>query len=185
MKREVLTLALLVALPFTLFGAIPAQASTKISSFGYMITASGTYDVTQDLSGSGNAITVLASNVALHLGGHTLSGDGSSGAGVDVQDNTCSGSEIGIAVGDFGFGGVSRNTIQSNTANLNLRGIVIELDYPQNSGNTLQGNTALTNANVDLEDDNSTCVNTWANNTFATDLLGGASDGGPGVGCIR
>src|SRR5713101_3437830 len=84
MKREVGALALLIGLASTLLGAVPAQAATKISSFGYVITAPGTYQVTQDLSGSGNAITVLASNVDLHLGGHTLSGDGS-GAGVDVE----------------------------------------------------------------------------------------------------
>ena len=283
MKREVLTLALRVAVPMTLLAVAPAQAATKISNFGYMITAPGTYQVTQDLSGSGNAITVLASNVDLHLGGHTLSGDGS-GAGVDVegaptvfnvsidhgtvqgffqgiflnnalnckissvtasgnalfgiylshsegntvtnnttnqnysgiscsglsygntvsrntatgnsgpgiqltngptgntvQDNTCSGSEIGIAVGDFGFGGVSQNTIQNNTVTLNLRGIVVELDYPANTGNTLQGNTALTNANVDLEDDNPptpACANTWLQDTFQT-------AGGAGLACIH
>src|SRR5438445_8985548 len=84
MKRAVWTLALLVAVPMTLLAVAPTQAATKISSFGYVITAPGTYQVTQDLSGSGNAITVLASKVSLGLNGHTLSGDGS-GDGILVQ----------------------------------------------------------------------------------------------------
>jgi parallel beta-helix repeat protein len=309
MKREVLPLALLVALPVVLLGVAPAQAATKISSFGYVISAPGTYQVTQDLSGSGTAITVSADNVDLHLGGHTLSGDGS-GAGVDVegaaninihhgtvqgfydgiflngalnskvssvtanrntsdgiqilnasgntvtdtataqnggvgiyvnqsngntvtrnivdrsyigisvagpssygntvsrntasgnhgagirvfasatqntvQDNTCNGNFVGVQLGGDGYGGANRNTIQSNTANLNTVGIQIELDDTANTGNTLQGNTALTNANADLEDENPGCdSNIWANNTFATDLVAGGSDGGPGTGCIR
>ena len=79
MKRRLLSLAL----PVGLLAVAPARAATKISSFGYVITAPGTYQVTQDLSGSGNAITVLANNVDLHLGGHTLTGDGS-GAGESV-----------------------------------------------------------------------------------------------------
>jgi parallel beta-helix repeat protein len=308
MKREVGALALLIGLASTLLGAVPAQAATKISSFGYVITAPGTYQVTQDLSGSGDAITVSASNVDLHLGGHTLSGDGSgvgihvqgaspvynvsidhgtvqgfqdgiflgffalnckvtsvtaSGntdigiflthanastvtdnttsqngtgieldasngntvtrnttdgnfAGIDVsdnstgntvsrntatgnpgqgirllggptqntvQDNTCSGNGVGIAVGAYGNDGANQNTIQNNTVNFNYTGIQVEQNC---SNNSLQGNTALTNANVDLEDDNPGCdSNVWTGNKFATDLVAGASDGGPGTGCIQ
>jgi parallel beta-helix repeat protein len=306
MKREVLTLALRVAVPLTLLAVAPTQASTQISKFGAVITAPGTYAVTQDLTGSGNAITVLADNVDLHLGGHTLSGDGFSGAGVDVegaanvsihhgtaqgfhdgiflnravsckvssvtasrnghdgidlqsatgntvtdnttnqngsggidiatsagntvtrntadrndagiqcrdfsygntvshntvtkngsvnirlhngpnqntvQDNTCSGSYAGIQLVNFGAGGAVRNTIQSNTTNLNIFGILVGQDC---TGNTFQGNTALTNFNIDLEDDNPGCdSNVWTGNTFVTDLVAGASDGGPGVGCIQ
>jgi hypothetical protein len=84
MKRAASRLALLVALPMALLAVAPAQAATKISSFGYVITAPGAYQVTQDLSGSGNAITILASNVDVHLGGHSISGDGS-GMGIYVQ----------------------------------------------------------------------------------------------------
>jgi len=84
MKREVLTLALLVALPITLLRVAPAQASTKISSCPYTITVSGTYAVTQDLTCAGTAITTTASKVDLHLDGHTLSGSGG-GDGIYVQ----------------------------------------------------------------------------------------------------
>jgi parallel beta-helix repeat protein len=309
MKRGVLSLALLVVLPAVLLEVAPAQAATKISSFGYVITAPGVYQVTQDLSGSGDAITVSASNVDLHLGGHTLSGHGSgvgihvqggspvynvsihngtvqgfqrgiflgffalnckvsivtasgntefgiflshangntvtnntadgNGAGISldasnsntvtrnttdgngnginvsdnssgntvsrntatsnsqygigllcgpvtqntVSDNTCSGNGIGIAVGLYGCDDANQNTIQNNTVNYNFTGIRVEQNC---TGNTLQGNTALTNVNPDMEDDNPGCdTNIWANNTFATDLVAGLSDGGPGTGCIQ
>ena len=53
-------------------------------------------------------------------------------------------------------------------------------------GNNLQGNTTLTNRDFDLEDDNAGCdSNTWTDNEFATDLVAGASDGGPGTGGIQ
>jgi parallel beta-helix repeat protein len=308
MKSKVLPLAMLVAVSAIVLAGAPAQAATKISSFGYVITAPGTYQVTQDLSGSGDAITVSASNVDLHLGGHTLSGDGS-GVGVHVQgaspvynvsidhgtvqnfqrgiflgffalncsvssvtasgntefgiflshangntvtnnttnngggisldasngntvthnttsgtfiginvsdnssgntvsrntstgnggagiallcgpvtqntvsDNTCNGNGIGIAVGMGGCDDANQNTIRNNTVNYNFTGILVEQNC---TGNTLQGNTAQTNINSDLEDDNPGCdSNIWANNKFATDLVAGASDGGPGTGCIQ
>jgi parallel beta-helix repeat protein len=310
MKGTVVSLALRVAVALSLLAVAPTQAATKISQFGYVITAPGTYQVTQDLGpGSGNAITVLTGNVALHLGGHTLTGAGS-GAGVDVEgpagnnvtidhgtvqgfqdgiflnnaancqvshvtasqnsrdgililntasntvtdstasqngdkgiqvfgssgntltrntangnnnlgisfefgsygntavhnttnankgtggivlaggttqntvlDNTCNGNFIGIEVGVYGFGEASGNTIQNNTANQNVIGIQL---VQNSSDNTLQGNTALTNGSIDLEDDNSNCdSNTWANNKFVTDLVAGVNDGGPGTGCIR
>jgi parallel beta-helix repeat protein len=99
-----------------------------------------------------------------------------------VQGNTFTRNYFGILVGNYGFGDGSRNTIQNNTANLNVIGIVVQ----QGTGNTLQGNTALSNANIDLEDDNPNCdSNTWANNKFVTDNVVGVPDGGPGTGCIR
>jgi hypothetical protein len=71
--------------PTGLFGGAPAQAATQISSCRYTITAPGTYAVTSDLScPGGTAITVLASKVALHLNGHTISGNGA-GDGIYVQ----------------------------------------------------------------------------------------------------
>src|SRR5438132_10326503 len=85
MKREVGILALLAAVPMSLLGVAPAHAATQISSCPYTITAPGTYQVTQDLiCPGGTAITINASKVALHLNGHTLSGNGT-GDGVYVQ----------------------------------------------------------------------------------------------------
>ena len=45
MKREVASLALRVAVPLILLAVAPARAATKISQFGYVITAPGTYGV--------------------------------------------------------------------------------------------------------------------------------------------
>jgi parallel beta-helix repeat protein len=280
---------------------VPAQAATQISSCPCVISAPGVYAVTQDLTCSGTAITILASNVDLHLGGHILTGDGS-GAGVDVQGaanvnihhgavqgfsdgislsgalgckvssvvassnshaglrldgggghtvinntvtqtgdrgisvfgsngntvtrntadrggtgisvsdsafgntiarNSCTGNGTGIHIWvgptqntieantcnrNFGIGihleaSAIRNTIQNNTANLNVLGIWL---WQGCIGNGVQGNTALTNRDYDLDDENPNCdANVWANNRFSTDLVAGASDGGPGTGCIR
>lgn len=56
---------------------------TPISSLPYSITQSGYYYVTRPLLGvSGNGISISASNVTLDLGGFTLNGNGSAGAGV-------------------------------------------------------------------------------------------------------
>ena len=97
-----------------------------------------------------------------------------------VQDNTVTENHRGIWLG---LGGANGNTIQNNTATLNVLGILVEQDC---NGNNLQGNTALTNRDFDLEDDNAGCdSNTWTDNEFATDLVAGASDGGPGTGCIQ
>jgi parallel beta-helix repeat protein len=67
---------------------------------------------------------------------------------------------------------------QKNTAELNIHGILIEQDC---TGNTLSANSALTNRDADLEDDNApapSCPNTWLTNTFGT--IDGA-----GAECIR
>jgi parallel beta-helix repeat protein len=327
MKREVVPLALRVALAMALLGVIPAQAATKISSCPVTITAPGEYEVTRNLICAGTAITITASEVDLNLDGHTLSGSGGgdgifvqsaanvsirngavrgffigvelqrtvdcritnvtasqngdsgivldsearanrvtrntasgngfagidleaafantvtdntatqngdrginirnssgnivarntsdrNGSGIDVdndshgntvarnsctgngdggirildgptqntiQDNTVSGNFKGIwlALG----AGAHQNTVQGNTANLNVFGIWLD---PVATSNRIQGNTALTNTNVDLVDDSPDCdSNAWSNNRFATDNVAGASDGGPGAGCIK
>jgi hypothetical protein len=40
------------------------------------------------------------------------------------------------------------------------------------------------NQALDMEDDNPGC-GTWTDNEFVTDHVAGASDGGPGTGCIQ
>jgi parallel beta-helix repeat protein len=77
----------------------------------------------------------------------------------------------------------SNNTIQENRAIGNPGGIAI---FSGASMNLVQGNTSLGNVLADLSDGNPNCDgNTWTNNTFAIDLVLGASDGGPGTGCIQ
>jgi parallel beta-helix repeat protein len=101
-----------------------------------------------------------------------------------VQDNTVSGNFHGIWLGGLEFGsGANQNTIQGNTVTLNVLGI---WDEAGATGNMIQGNTALNNGNWDLEDDNANCdSNAWSSNKFVTDNVAGATDGGPGAGCIR
>jgi hypothetical protein len=66
------------------------QPGTPISSLPYAITQPGRYYVTRNLSSSGTAITVAASDVVVDLGGFTIDGQGSNGNGVyDLgQSNT-------------------------------------------------------------------------------------------------
>jgi hypothetical protein len=119
MKREVMSLALRVAVPLTLLAVAPTHAATKISQFGYTITTPGTYQVTTDLSGSGNAITTNASNVDLSLNGHTLSGDGS-GLGIYVPGQ----SNVSIhhrTVQSFGRGIVFQGTLNGSASHLTVR----------------------------------------------------------------
>lgn len=47
-------------------------------------------------------------------------------------------------------------------------------------------NTVLGSGDTDMLDGSAGCDgNTWRNNIFKTDLVAGASDGGPNAGCIR
>jgi parallel beta-helix repeat protein len=93
-------------------------------------------------------------------------GVGGQGGGVDIH------------VGD-------RNKIAGNSVNGNVqRGISVSTLGA--SKNKITSNTATGNGSVDLEDVNPACdSNTWTGNTFATDLVAGLPDGGPGTGCIQ
>ena len=74
-------LALTAAMP--LLGTAPAQAQTTcqpapVTTCGQVLDAAGEYVLVADLNCTGmpgdyNGITITASNVALHLGGHTVS----------------------------------------------------------------------------------------------------------------
>src|SRR5437870_12922842 len=86
-----LTLVLLAALSITLLWASPAKAGTTItqSTCPVMITQSGEYTLGTDVGPCGplaDGIDILASNVTLHLNGHTITG-------------TCDSDGIGIRVG--------------------------------------------------------------------------------------
>ena len=117
-----------------------------------------------------SAIANAGANITVRLGS----------AQNTIRNNTANESFIGIAVG---YGDANGNTIQGNTATLNVLGIWLEAD---GTGNTIKGNTALTNRDWDLGDQNPGCdSNTWRNNKFSTDLVAFASDGGPRTGCIQ
>jgi len=76
------------------------------------------------------------------------------------------------------------NILQSNTVNGSVGSGIFVLTIA--SPSTLQRNTVLGSAVVDLSDDNAGCSgDTWSKNIFVTDVVAGVSDGGPGTGCIR
>jgi parallel beta-helix repeat protein len=81
--------------------------------------------------------------------------------GNTVSSNTITSGDVGIAVGG------SNNNVSSNTSSDNETGISINDDTAH--GNMVEGNTALGNSSVDLEDVNANCdSNIWAGNCFGT-----------------
>jgi parallel beta-helix repeat protein len=93
-----------------------------------------------------------------------------------ITGNTMSNNQNGLRLSSSS----RSNTIAGNNSLGNfVAGIWID-GQGDNSGNVIQGNTALSNGG-DLADFNPACVNTWTNNTFVTDSEGD----GPGAGCIR
>jgi parallel beta-helix repeat protein len=153
-----------------LFGAngntVERNTTDRNGSFGIGSHTSNRNTITRNsATGNGNAGIVVNGGSAQNT----------------VQNNTTTGNNLGIAVDDGG--GTTSNTVQGNTATLNNVGIWVGNGA---GGNTLQGNTALDNRDVDLEDQNFGCdSNAWNNNKFVTDLVAGVPDGGPNAGCIR
>jgi hypothetical protein len=125
-----------------------------------------------------------------------------------VQNNIIS--HNGIIAGEQGgvaiFNGTG-NIISNNALNNNFNGIEVESPGNVVTNNrvagsfskgifvtgigvpaTVEGNKVLGSGSVDLSDESATCAagaDVWKGNTFQTDMAGGASDGGPGKGCIR
>jgi parallel beta-helix repeat protein len=180
-------------------------------AFGILMTGTGGTTETSRVTGSGIDGIALASATAGTVRASELHGNTRYGIVLsDATKNTVSdnvftsngvveGGALLVAVGDgnqilrnqtfSNFNGfvvrTSGNVIDGNTIRTNLSsGIVI--DVPGAGGNLIQNNTALGAFFVDLGDVNPACgTNTWQNNAFATDLVAGVSDGGPGAGCIR
>ena len=85
----------------------------------YSITAPGAYEVTQDLTCAGAAITITASDVDLNLGGHTLSGN-DQGDGVSVQGQANVSIHDGTVQG-FVNGVVFQQTLNSQLSHVTVR----------------------------------------------------------------
>ena len=99
------------------------------------------------------------------------------GTGNTVQHNAINDNYVGVAVHSPG------NTVQANTVSASSTGITIDSN---GEASTVQGNTVLGSAVVDMADDTAECgASTWQDNTFQTDTVLGVPDGGPGAGCIR
>ena len=108
------SLALVLPVVAILWSASPARASTDVTACGQTLAAPGEYAVKHDLDCSGtfgDGIVIAASNVVLHLDGHTIassdcdasrgiSGISVSGAsGITIEGGTVHGFNDGIALG--------------------------------------------------------------------------------------
>jgi parallel beta-helix repeat protein len=83
-RRAGLVASALTALVMLALGARPASA-INVTTFGSTLNQAGaTYDVTANLTGAGNCLTITASNITLNLHGFTLTGDGATGIGIFV-----------------------------------------------------------------------------------------------------
>jgi parallel beta-helix repeat protein len=165
------------------------------------VTNNGGQGYILQFGSDGNVI--VANDISLNTNQGVLIQNDSNGNTIlnSVISNTSGALPIGVGVTDS-----SDNLIRGNTVNENVLGIRIAVasalatgNIVQNNtvndnsssgiavfsgatGNTIQANTALGNDVQDLFDENlPSCVNTWKNNTFATDNEGD----GPGAGCIQ
>jgi parallel beta-helix repeat protein len=132
---------------------------------------------------------MVASNTANNTG--AFGGGGAFAVGYSngnvITSNIISNTQgfAGIRISGFGPGLTSNNNVISgNTINNYSPGNYgIRIDGDGSNGNAIQSNT-VSGPGVDLADFNMACINTWTNNTFATDNeLGG--NAGPAAGCIR
>jgi hypothetical protein len=117
-----------------------------------------------------------------------------------INGNGTSGEQGGVGI-FFG----TNNVVANNALDNNFNGIEIEspgnfvltnqVNGSSSTGifittlgtpSTVKQNTVLGSVITDLNDNNANCdTDIWRKNTFQTDLVAGASDGGPGTGCIR
>ena len=100
-----------------------------------------------------------------------------------ANNNDFAGIRISSAVNPMGEPNLS-NTVMDNTVSGNSHvGIWIQADA---APSIIKLNTVLGNGDTDTLDELVSCGgNTWIDNIFRTDLVGGVPDGGPGAGCIR
>ena len=80
MKKIIFTVVALLV--FGVAGYAPeAMAVTDITSCPFTITSSGPYELGNDVTATGDCVTVIVSNVVIDLNGHTVTGDGT-GSGI-------------------------------------------------------------------------------------------------------
>jgi hypothetical protein len=166
-----------------------AHASGTISACGATVSTSGNYTVTANLTTASSTpcITITASNVAIDLGSHTITGTGSAAAypGYGIADSgSCSPScqqNIIIANGTItGFyAGIFLTSTQYATiANMNATqdqfGIVVEQDYAMVTESQASNNAGI---GISLNGNNETISNSQANNNSTT----GMEADGPGA----
>ena len=118
-KQHTLTICSVIGL--VLLGASPAHASTNVTACGQTLAAPGAYVLTRDLQCNGtDGIAITASDVVLHLAGHTIASTVCAGAGISV-------------------GGGSRVNIDGGTVRGFTDGIVLAATGSRVSGVTVTG----------------------------------------------
>jgi hypothetical protein len=152
--------------------------------------ASGTLIVANDISGN----LRLGVDISNNSNNNSVKSNIINGNGIIAKEQ----GGVGIFFG-------TNNVVANNALNSNFNGIEIESPgnfvqdnrvngssdigifiNPFGSPSTVKHNTVLGSVLNDMADDNASCdTDTWKNNIFQTDLVAGASDGGPGTGCIR
>jgi hypothetical protein len=111
-----------------------AGGPTDITTCGTTISAPGKYTVRANLSGCANGIKITSNDVTLHLGGYTISGNGS-GAGINlVGANNVSIHGPGT-VRQFLYGlyleGATTSRFSSILATGNAVGMILNADFSQ------------------------------------------------------
>jgi parallel beta-helix repeat protein len=158
-RMVLLVSALLIALPMSI-----SAAAIRITTCPWIITEPGVYVLTEDLTCDNSAIIIEASDVDLHLAGHTISGKGS-GNGVEVNR----GANVRIHHGTlrgFNWGILLNRTLNSDLDQLILTenkdvGIV----GLGTIGARVTGTTANRNGREGLSFGANACANTLARNT--------------------
>jgi parallel beta-helix repeat protein len=183
------------------FFGIAVGNSQRIKVSGNLITGAGIDGV--GIGGTSTQVTVTGNSILSNARfGVLVETTRNKIIGNKINDNGTGGQGggVNILVGD-------RNKITGNTiSNNNTFGVVLNTNRNVVKGNTANGNVqsgisvgtlgasknkvtinkATGNGLVDLDDVNPACdSNTWTGNSFATDLVAGVSDGGPGTGCIQ
>jgi len=181
-----------------IFGIVLSGQNNQLDTS--VVTLSGLDGIGLQLA-TGALITANDISANLRLGVDISNNSNNNVLKSNIINSNGSNSEQG-GVGIF-FG--TNNVVANNALNNNSNGIEIEspgnfaLDNKVNgslntgifiptlgSPSTVKHNTVLGSAFVDMSDGNTTCDgNIWRKNTFQTDLVAGASDGGSGTGCIR
>ena len=183
------------------FFGVTVGNSQKVTVSGNTINSAGLDGV--EIGGSSTQVAVK---------GNTIRFNGRFGVLVETDRNKIMGNKINDNGTEDVGGGVDihvgeRNKIKGNTISVNAPfGVLLRTNRSVVSNNTINGNTqvgvtvgvlgagknkikgvtATGNGVVDLQDVNPACgTNTWSGNTFVTDEVAGAPDGGPGAGCIR
>lgn len=150
---------------------------------GTLITANDTHDNARaGIALSDNAKdNVVSRNISSNNG---FAGEGYgiaifNGSGNRFENNALNHNDFGIRLS-----GTGRNSATGNTVNASAKvGIwVVRGDSPS----TVKHNTVLNSGETDMQDDHVACNgNAWQTNSFRTDIVAGAGDGGPTAGCIR